>query len=116
MRVRLDLEAEADQTWVVVNDPAPAGTTILGGGLGRDSQILTTGGKKEGGVWPAFEERTFEAFRAYYEFVPKGKWRVEYTVRLNASGTFHMPATRVEAMYFPEMLGEWPNAAVTVER
>jgi len=116
LRVRLDLEAEADQTWVVVNDPTPAGTTILGGGLGRDSQILTTGEKKEGGVWPAFEERTFEAFRAYYEFVPKGKWRVEYTVRLNASGTFHMPATRVEAMYFPEMLGEWPNAAVTVER
>jgi len=33
-----------------------------------------------------------------------------------SSGTFHLPATRVEAMYFPEMLGEWPNAAVTVER
>jgi hypothetical protein len=116
LRVRLDLEAQADQTWVVVNDPVPAGTTILGGGLGRDSQILTAGEKNEGRVWPAFEERTFEAFRAYYEYVPKGKWRVEYTVRLNASGTFQLPATRVEAMYFPEMLGEWPNAAVTVER
>lgn len=114
LRVRLDLEAQADQTWVVVNDPVPAGSTILGGGLGRDSQILTSGEKKEGRVWPAFEERSFESFRAYYEFVPKGNWRVEYTVRLNASGTFHLPATRVEAMYFPEMLGEWPNAAVTV--
>ena len=116
VRVRLDLEAQSDQTWVVVNDPVPAGTTILGGGLGRDSEILTSGEKKEGWVWPAFEERSFEAFRAYYEFVSKGTWRVEYTVRLNTSGTFHLPATRVEAMYYPEMQGEISNAAMTVER
>lgn len=114
LRVRLDLEAQADQTWVVVSDPVPAGSTILGGGLGRDSRILTADEKKEGAVWPAFEERSFEAFRAYYEFVPKGRWRLEYTVRLNAGGTFQMPATRVEAMYFPEMLGERPNAVFTV--
>ncbi len=114
IRIRLDLEAQADQTWVVVNDPVPAGTTILGGGLGRDSEMLTSGEKKEGWVWPAFEERSFEAFRAYYEFVPKGTWRVEYTIRLNTGGTFHLPATRVEAMYYPEMLGEMPNAAMTV--
>jgi len=37
-------------------------------------------------VWSAFEERSFEAFRAYYEYVPKGKWTVEYTVRLNRPG------------------------------
>ncbi|MBP7766570.1 MAG: hypothetical protein KA113_15390 [Syntrophaceae bacterium] len=114
LRVRLDLEAQSDQTWVVVSDPVPAGSTILGGGLGRDSRMLTADEKKEGAVWPAFEERSFEAFRAYYEFVPKGRWRLEYTVRLNAGGTFQLPATRVEAMYFPEMLGERPNAAFTV--
>ena len=115
LRVRLDLEAQADQTWVVVNDPAPSGATILGSGLGRDSQMLTSGEKREGRVWPAFEERSFEAFRAYYEYVPKGNWRVEYTMRLNATGKFHLPATRVEAMYFPEMMAEMPNADMTVE-
>ena len=114
LRIRLDLEAQADQTWVVVDDPVPAGTTILGGGLGRDSQLLTSGEKKEGRVWRAFEERSFEAFRTYYEYVPKGNWRVEYTIRLNAGGTFHLPATRVEAMYFPEMMGEIPNATITI--
>ena len=40
MRVRLDLEAQSDMSWVVVNDPVPAGAAILGTGLGRDSQIL----------------------------------------------------------------------------
>jgi uncharacterized protein YfaS (alpha-2-macroglobulin family) len=115
-RVRLELEAEADMTWVVVNDPIPAGSSILGTGLGRDSQLLTAGEKREGWVWPAFEERSFEAFRAYYEFVPKGRWTVEYTIRFNNDGTFHLPATRVEALYAPEMLGEIPNKTLEVER
>jgi len=115
VRVRLDLEAQSDQTWVVVSDPIPAGATILGTGLGRDSQLLTQGEERKGVVWPAYEERSFEAFRAYYEYVPKGKWSVEYTVRLNQSGTFQLPPTRVEALYFPEMMGEIPNHPFEVE-
>ena len=115
-RVRLDLEAQSDQTWVVVSDPIPAGATILGTGLGRDSQLLTQGEERKGGAWPAYEERSFEAFRAYYEYVPKGKWSVEYTVRLNQSGEFQLPATRVEALYFPEMMGELPNQPIEVQQ
>jgi uncharacterized protein YfaS (alpha-2-macroglobulin family) len=115
VRVRLDLEAQSDQTWVVVSDPIPAGATILGTGLGRDSQLLTQGEGKKGVAWPAYEERSFEAFRAYYEYVPKGKWSVEYTVRLNQSGAFQLPSTRVEALYFPEMMGELPNQPFEVQ-
>ncbi|MGZ3184745.1 MAG: alpha-2-macroglobulin family protein [Telluria sp.] len=113
-RVRLELEAQADMTWVVVDDPVPAGATILGSGLGGDSHLATAGERSGGWVWPAFQERTLSAFRSYYEFVPKGKWTVEYTVRLNNPGQFQLPPTRVEAMYNPEMFGEVPNAGVTV--
>ncbi len=116
MRVRLELEAQTDMTWVVVDDPIPAGASILGGGLGGQSKLLARGERREGFAWPAFEERRYDAFRTYYRFVPKGAWVVEYTVRLNNPGTFLQPATRVEAMYAPEMLGEIPNAPVTVER
>ena len=52
----------------------------------------------------------WEAFRAYYRYLPKGSFSVEYTVRLNNPGTFGLPATHVEAMYAPEMFGEAPNA------
>ena len=114
VRVTLDLEAQADMTWVVVNDPVPGGATILGTGLGRDSRLLTREEKREGLAWPAFTERAFDAFRSYFAFVPKGKWTVEYTVRLNNEGTFLLPPTRVEALYAPEMLGEIPNAPVKV--
>jgi len=90
VRVRLDLEAQSDQPWVVVSDPIPAGATILGTGLGGFSTVDPGEGKK-GVVWPAYEERSFEAFRVYYEYVPKGTWSVEYTVRLNQSGAFQLP-------------------------
>ncbi|MCX5789582.1 MAG: hypothetical protein NTX64_13920, partial [Elusimicrobia bacterium] len=113
-RVHLEVEAQADRTWVVVQDPVPAGSTILGRGLGGESAMATRGEKSEGWVWPAFEERAFDAFRAYYEYVPKGRWTVEYTVRLNNEGTFGLPPTRAEAMYAPEMFGEIPNAPVEV--
>ncbi|MGQ0656643.1 MAG: alpha-2-macroglobulin family protein [Chromatiales bacterium] len=113
-RVRLELEAQSDMTWVVVNDPIPAGASILGTGLGKDSQILTQGEQRQGYVWPAFEERAFDSFRAYYGYVPKGRWVAEYTVRFNNAGHFELPETRVEALYAPEMFGEIPNAPVIV--
>ena len=52
--------------------------------------------------------------RAYFRYVPKGTFVTEYTVRLNNPGTFNLPATRVEAMYAPEMFGEIPNVAWNV--
>ena len=116
IRVHLDLEAQSDMSWVVVDDPIPAGSTLLGNGLGRDSKSLVQGEIKRGWVWPAFEERTFAAYRAYYTFVPKGTWHVEYTVRLNNAGQFTLPTTRVEAMYAPEMFGETPNQSMLIHQ
>nr|WP_239024429.1 MG2 domain-containing protein [Ramlibacter humi] len=114
-RITLEVTASADMTWVVVSDPVPGGATILGSGLGRDSQIATQGEKRAGAAWAAFEERSFEAFRSYYEYLPKGTVKVEYTVRLNNVGDFALPPSRVEAMYAPEMFGELPNARLKVE-
>lgn len=114
-RITLTIEAQSDTGWVVVDDPIPAGASVLGTGLGRDAGLLTQGEKREGWVQPAYEERRFDAFRAYYSFVPKGRFTLEYTVRLNNPGNFVLPATRVEAMYAPEMFGELPNAALEVK-
>ncbi len=115
VRVTLKITADADRTWVVVSDPIPAGASILGTGLARESNLMQQGEKREGSVYPAYEERSFEAFRSYYEYAWKGDWTVEYTLRLNQSGNFQLPQTRVEAMYSPEMFAETPNAAIQVE-
>jgi uncharacterized protein YfaS (alpha-2-macroglobulin family) len=113
-RVRLEIDAYSDMSWVVVSDPVPGGASVLGSGLGRDSAIAARGQKREGSAWPAFEERSFEAFRSYFEHLPRGRHVVEYTVRLNNPGRFTLPPTRVEAMYAPESFAESPNAALEV--
>lgn len=118
LRVTLDIDAQAEMTWVVVSDPVPGGATLLGSGLGRDSAIAQ--GKQEaprdrGMGWLAYEERSFEAYRAYYEAMPKGRTSISYTVRLNNAGEFNLPPTRVEAMYAPEMFGEVPNGKLVVK-
>lgn len=115
LRVTLDIRGSADMAWAVVSDPIPGGGTILGSGLGRDSEIAIQGEKNEGDAWPAFEERSFEAFRTYYQFLPKGSVKLSYTLRLNNVGEFAIPPSRVEAMYAPEIFGQTPNAPLKVE-
>ena len=114
LRVALEVTASAPMTWVAITDPIPGGATILGSGLGRDSEIASQGEKRSGAGWPAFEERSFEAFRSYYQYLPKGTVKMEYTVRLNNAGEFALPPSRVEALYAPEMFGAAPNARVKI--
>ena len=120
VRVRLDIEASADMTWVAVNDPIPAGATILGSGLGRDSEVATAGhnaGHSAQSPWwhqPTFVERGQDSYRAYWGYLGQGKVSVEYTLRLNNAGRFALPASRVEALYAPEVCGEMPNPPWTI--
>lgn len=114
LRVRLTIDAQAGMGWVVVEDPIPAGATLLGSGLKRDSALLTEDEVRRGRAWPAWEERLHEGYRANYEYMPRGSHSLEYTVRLDNDGTFRLPPTRVEAMYAPEMHGETPNPVMDV--
>jgi uncharacterized protein YfaS (alpha-2-macroglobulin family) len=113
MRIRLTVDAGAERNWVVINDPIPAGATIVGD-LGGQSAALAaqaTGGE---GVQPSYVERGQDAWRGYFEWVPRGRFTVEYAVRLNAVGRFQMPPTRVQAMYSPDIRGALPNRLVSV--
>ena len=114
-RVTLDIEAEQDMSWVVVSDPIPAGARILGDGDGRDSRIASAGEDQRGRrLWPRYVERSFATYRAYYELVPRGRFRVDYTLRINNAGEFAMPPTRVEGMYAPDVFGELPRERLVV--
>jgi uncharacterized protein YfaS (alpha-2-macroglobulin family) len=121
-RVTLDIEAERDMNWVVVDDPIPAGARILGDGLGRDTSLAKPDEPGEPGkptestpqIWPSFIERRFDAYRAYYEMLPRGHLRLHYTMRLNNAGSFALPPSRVEALYAPEIHGSTPGTTFIV--
>jgi alpha-2-macroglobulin len=109
VRVRLEVDAAADMSWVVLSDPLPTGAAVVEG------TIDTQGERAEGEAWPSFIERSFTAWRAYFDYLPRGKHVLEYTVRLNNAGRFQMPTTRAEAMYSPDRFGELPNATLEVQ-
>ncbi|MGX5659288.1 alpha-2-macroglobulin family protein [Castellaniella ginsengisoli] len=115
-RVRLRVRAREALVWSVISDPVPAGASILGGGLGRDSSLSTAGENQED-WWnrPSFVERDAGVFRAYYEVMEPGERTLEYTVRLNVPGDYQLPPTRAEALYQPDVFGEAPNAPLRVE-
>jgi uncharacterized protein YfaS (alpha-2-macroglobulin family) len=101
-------------TWVVINDPIPAGSSILSGGL--RSPISATMSEKNSDISSTFEERSFDSYKQYYEYFPEGEFTLEYTIRLNQTGSFEMPQTRIEAMYSPDMYGEFPNKTIRIEK
>ncbi len=114
LRIRLKVKSTTDMTWVVINDPIPAGASILSGGL--RSPISATLSEKRSDLYSTFEERSFDSYKLYYEYFPEGEFTLEYTIRLNQSGTFDTPQTRIEAMYSPDLFGEVPNEVVRVSK
>ncbi|AGH49604.1 alpha-2-macroglobulin domain-containing protein [Sphingomonas sp. MM-1] len=113
LRIRISVDATAERNWVVVSDPIPAGATIVGN-LGGQSQQLADQASDGEGVQPSYVGRGLDAWRGYFEWVPRGRFTVEYAVRLNGAGTFQLPPTRVEAMYSPDIHAALPNQPVTV--
>ncbi|TGM62791.1 peptidase [Leptospira meyeri] len=114
IRVKIEIQADSDKTWVVVEDPIPPGSLPLGRGFGRESIIDQDGKPGDSSYYLSFEEKTLSQYRAYFEYLPKGTHTLEHSFRLNHAGTFQMPATRVEAMYSPETHAEWPNETVRI--
>ncbi|MCC5815090.1 MAG: hypothetical protein JJT78_10060 [Leptospira sp.] len=109
VKVKIEWELDAPRTWVVINDPVPTGSTILGSGLGRDSALSSEDKIQNSDYYSSFQERGFSGFRSYYEYLPAGKYNLEYSFRINQEGKFTLPPTRGEAMYSPDIFGETPN-------
>ncbi len=112
IRVRLTITSNATRNWVVVSDPLPPGATVLSG-LGGQSALLQQGETSDGAA-PAYTQNGREAWRAYYDWLPRGTSVVEYTLRLNAAGRFTLPPARVEAMYAPAINAQLPMPPVVV--
>ena len=112
MRVTLTITPRAPTQWVVINDPIPAGATILGGSLGGRSEMLAEDSTT--GTTPSFVERRADSLHAHYASLGRAPVTYTYTLRLGSAGSFRMPPTRVEALYSPEMMALLPNAPITI--
>jgi uncharacterized protein YfaS (alpha-2-macroglobulin family) len=111
LRVTLRIEAAQDMAWVAISDPVPTGGLVLGG-TARSAEALGSTSMADNA--PTWVERGQGWWRGYFNWLPAGKHTLEYRVRLNSAGRFQLPATRVEAMYAPDLFGATPNRALEV--
>lgn len=114
LKVRISVDAPVDRTWVVIEDPIPAGASVISGGGGQ-SALLAGRASGGSGAWPSYIERGNDAWRAYFGWMPQGRTTVEYALRINGAGRFLLPPTRIEAMYSPEIHAALPNRPLVVE-
>lgn len=96
-KVQLQIQPKAPQSWVVVEDPIPAGASIL-----QSS-------------WATSVERKEDLIRFYFSWFESQGETVEYTIRFNQVGKYNLPVTRVESMYSPDLFAELPESQWTVQ-
>jgi uncharacterized protein YfaS (alpha-2-macroglobulin family) len=113
LKVRITVEAPVDRTWVVIEDPVPAGASVISGAGGQSALLAAQANGGDG--WPSYIERGNDSWRGYFDWLPRGRTTVEYALRINGSGRFQLPPTRVEAMYSPEIHAALPNRPLVVE-
>ncbi|KHD89048.1 MAG: lipoprotein [Bdellovibrio sp. ArHS] len=95
-KIQLKVKASAPQTWVVIEDPIPASSSLL-----QSS-------------WATAVERKEELVRFYQAWF-SGEETLEYTIRFNQPGTYKLPASRIEAMYSPDIFAELPESQWAVQ-
>jgi len=111
IQVTVTADNKAGLGWLAIDDPVPAGSTVLGGlaKLGTTTEMPQT--------WSGYRyiERTFTSVRSSFEWAPKGQHSFTYQVRLTTPGKFALPPTHAEAMYSPEVNGQLGNAVFEIE-
>lgn len=102
--IELRIKTPSDTPWVSIRDPLPPGGIVLGSGLGQNDSE-----ENDSGSWGPFEERKYHEFVVTFVHLYKGDQVYRYKLRLNQSGDFTLPATRIEAMYDTDVFAEVPN-------
>ena len=111
IQVTVSADNKAGLGWLALDDPVPAGSTVLGG----FSKLAAT--EESAQTWSGYRyiERTFTSVRSSFEWAGKGKHSFTYEIRLTTPGKFALPPTHAEAMYSPEVNGQLGNLVFEIE-
>ncbi len=98
-QVRLTIESRQELSYVIVEDPLPAGCEVLEEGM--------TGGFDH-------QERRDEKMAFFFTKLPAGKTEVTYLIQAVFPGRYHVMPTWVSPMYRPEIFGRGPEHRLAI--
>ncbi|MBS3785150.1 MAG: alpha-2-macroglobulin, partial [Anaerolineae bacterium] len=128
VQVRLTLIAPHDLTYVVVEDPLPAGAEPIDPALATTSLVEqgpTFAREAEGGYgrefyrwwwsWYSRSEMRDDKVVLFADHLPAGTYEYTYTFRATRPGAYHVIPTTAREFYFPEVFGRGAGRLFTVE-
>ncbi len=119
--VTITVRSPQDRTFVVVNDPLPAGFEIVNTEFAVESSEDAKALEKKargGGEWGGFQraERYDDRMLIFADYLTGGEHKYSYIVQATVPGTFYGPSALAEGMYEPEVFGRTAGYSVEVVR
>lgn len=118
LKIELLLEVPAWMSYVVVDDPVPAGLEPLNPDLATTAGFAADEIAQAGPAYPYpfyHRELRFDAVRHYAEALPAGRYKLAWIGQAVASGEFAVGEPHAERMYDPDVFGNGVAARLRVE-
>ena len=117
--VTLKVRTPQDRTFVVVDDPVPAGFEIVDPSFSTESREdarVVEERSNDNPDWGTFQrsENYDDRILIFADYLTSGEHSYSYLVQATTPGSYRMPATRVEQMYEPEVFGSNAPGEVAV--
>jgi hypothetical protein len=129
VRVRLTIVAPHDLTYVVVEDPLPAGAEPIDPTLATTSLVeqqpalFREAGSGYGREfyrwwwsWYSRSEMRDDKVVLFADYLPAGTYEYTYTFRATQPGEYHVIPTNAREFYFPEVFGRGAGRLFTIRR
>ncbi|MCW3100553.1 MAG: Large extracellular alpha-helical protein [Chthonomonadaceae bacterium] len=107
IRVRLTIDAPRDMAYVLIEDPFPSGCEV--NERGDASEVV------EWGYWWQGIDVRDDHIAFFAKTITKGKHVIEYNLRAQTPGSYHVLPTLVQGMYTPETRAETAEARVEIK-
>ncbi|MBN1641874.1 MAG: Ig-like domain-containing protein [Anaerolineae bacterium] len=127
VRVKITIIAPHDLSYLVVEDPLPAGceavdrslktTSVVSEDptLARQEQETGWGWYEWGWWWFTHSEVRDEKVALFADYLPRGTYEYTYLIRASVPGAFLTMPTLAYEMYFPEVWGRSAGGQMTID-
>jgi hypothetical protein len=106
IRARVSVRSARDYDYIMIEDPIPAGCEVIDRGDVPDW---------EWEYWWQDVDVRDEMVSFFARRLPQGRRVIEYMLRAQIPGKYHVMPTRAYAMYQPEIRGDGPENRVEIE-
>jgi uncharacterized protein YfaS (alpha-2-macroglobulin family) len=118
LKVTLTVSSSQYRHFVVVDDPVPAGFEVVNTSFQTTAANITAEEGEQSPEWYAYAfhhvEKYDDRVLLFADSFTPGPHSYTYLVQVTRSGSYRMPATRVEGMYEPEVFGQTASGVVEI--